>query len=851
MPEMTVQDWLGAENQIGIDIWEKKYRWNGESFEQWLDRVSGGDPQLRQLIVEKKFLFGGRILANRGIPDEANKVTYSNCYVITPPEDNIESIFDCAKKLARTFSYGGGCGIDISKLAPKGAKVRNAAKQSSGAVSFMDLYSMVTGLISQNGRRGALMISMDVDHPDILDFIDIKKDLNRVTKANISVKVSSLFMSAVEEDRTFGTMFARPETGETSGDLYEARKIFHKIAENNWDMGEPGLLFWDMIKNWNLLSGYDNFQYAGVNPCAEEPLPAGGSCLLGSINLSEFVDEAGNFDFEGLGETVFIAVVALNRVLDEGLPKHPLQEQRECVRDWRQCGLGVMGIADMLIKMGVAYGSDDSYEICSHIAYTIFNSAVYASANLAAMNGHPFPKYDYDSLCKSGMYQQCVSDANKEFVKEHGMYNSQLLTIAPTGTLSTMLGISGGIEPIFANYYTRKTESLHGEDVYYKVYTPIVKRYMDANGLDSDEQLPEFFVTARDIPYQKRLGMQSVWQQYVDASISSTINLPEEATVENVEELYMLAWHYGLKGVTVFRENCRRGGILTAEKKETPKKTDTENFMKKEQFVPEDFFVPNDIPRGYIIPAGDNLIGKKRKLTTGCGSLHCTAFFDPETGNLMETYLSRGSTGGCANSYTGLSRMISLAARAGVSLDAIVDQLNSCGICPSYAVRRATKKDTSPGACCPIAVGTALVEMHEEMMNELWGAAISEVKEEMKKADPAIAMAIKPMPDETVSAMASLMNAIDQRSKDLFQIPGLEYDQERHVYVCSKCHQPVFFENDFCTCKNCGWTMQDEKFLKSNGLDNRGRISCPECGEPLTHEGGCDICKNCGWSHCL
>ena len=271
MAEMTVQDWLGAENQIGIDIWEKKYRYNNESFEQWLDRVSGGDPQLRQLIADKKFLFGGRILASRGIPDEGNKVTYSNCYVIEPPKDNIESIFDCAKKLARTFSYGGGCGIDISKLAPKGARVRNAAKQSSGAVSFMDLYSMVTGLISQNGRRGALMISMDVGHPDILDFIDAKKDLDRVTKANTSVRVTDEFMRAVEGGTTFATRFERPETGEGRLKSLNAKETFHKIAENNWDTGEPGVLFWDRIKSWNLLSGYSNFEYAGVNPCAEEP----------------------------------------------------------------------------------------------------------------------------------------------------------------------------------------------------------------------------------------------------------------------------------------------------------------------------------------------------------------------------------------------------------------------------------------------------------------------------------------------------------------------------------------------------------------------------------------------------
>lgn len=781
---MTIQDWLGAENQIGIDIWEKKYRYGDESFDQWLDRVSGGDPELRQLIVDKKFLFGGRILANRGLPDEDKKITYSNCYVIEPPEDNIESIFDCAKKLARTYSYGGGCGIDISKLAPKGARVRNAAKESSGAVSFMDLYSMVTGLISQNGRRGALMISMDVDHPDIEDFIDIKKDLDRVTKANISVKVSDEFMAKTysETDGMFTQAFHRRETGETYGKVVNARQLLHHLAENNWDMGEPGVLFWDRIENWNLLSGYDDFHYAGVNPCAEEPLPSFGSCLLGSINLAAFVDENGNFDFDDLHEAVFTAVVALNRVLDEGLPKHPLQEQRDSVRDWRQIGLGVMAIGDMLIKMGVEYGSVESLELCAQIAKDILNAAVYTSANLAMADG-PFPKYDHDSLCKSEFYQHNITDANKQIVKLYGLRNSQLLTIAPTGTISTMIGVSGGIEPIFATHYTRKTESLHGEDKYYTVYTPIVKKYMQKNGLTDVEQLPDYFVTAQHLAPMDRIAMQGVWQVCIDASISSTVNLPEEATVEDIECIYIQAWQAGLKGITVFRDNCRRTGILTTEKPKEKKKGYDE--LKADGLIQ-----PADdpyIPRGYVLPAGDNLIGKKRKLTTGCGSLHCTAFFDPKTGKLMETYLSRGSTGGCANSYTGLSRMISLAARAGVELDDIVDQLNSCGVCPSYAVRRATKKDTSPGACCPIAVGKALKEMQDEMMLELLG---DHIKEEMKKVDPAFKLAMEPISDkEAKSAMQNLL-----------QISGLNH--------------------------------------------------CPECGEALVHEGGCDICKNCGWSKC-
>jgi len=265
--EMTIEDWLGVDNKDGISIWERKYRDGDESFVHWLHRVSGGDPEVKKLIVEKKFLFGGRILANRGLVKDGRRLSYSNCYVIEPPEDNIESIFDCAKKLARTYSYGGGCGIDISNLAPKGARVRNAAKESSGAVSFMDLYSMVTGLISQNGRRGALMISMDVNHPDIEDFIDIKKDLDRVTKANISVRVDNEFMTAVMNDRNVDLYFKRSETEEVYMKPVNARKLLKRLAENNWDMGEPGMLFWDRIESWNLLSGFENFNYAGVNPC--------------------------------------------------------------------------------------------------------------------------------------------------------------------------------------------------------------------------------------------------------------------------------------------------------------------------------------------------------------------------------------------------------------------------------------------------------------------------------------------------------------------------------------------------------------------------------------------------------
>lgn len=265
---MDVGEWLGRENQIGIDIWEKKYRYNSESFDEFLDRVSGGDEELRQLIADKKFLFAGRILANRGTAKDGRKITYSNCYVIAPPEDNIESIFDTAKKLARTYSYGGGCGVDIGKLSPRGAAINNAAKTTSGSVSFMDLYSLVTGLIGQSGRRGALMISIPITHPDVEEFIEVKNDLSKITKANISVRITDRFMAAVMNHEQYMLSFKREETGEILTKEVDAYKFFYKLCEMNWNMAEPGILFWDRINNWNLLSNDNEFHYAGVNPCA-------------------------------------------------------------------------------------------------------------------------------------------------------------------------------------------------------------------------------------------------------------------------------------------------------------------------------------------------------------------------------------------------------------------------------------------------------------------------------------------------------------------------------------------------------------------------------------------------------
>ncbi|MFI3209142.1 MAG: adenosylcobalamin-dependent ribonucleoside-diphosphate reductase [Eubacteriales bacterium] len=754
---MRVEEWLGKDNTLGMDIWSKKYCYEGESFDEWLERVSGGNAELRSVIEEKKFLFGGRILSNRGLEKRGLKVTYSNCYVITPPEDNIESIFDCASRMARTFSYGGGVGIDISKLAPAGAKVNNTAKFTSGATSFMDLYSLVTGLIGQNGRRGALMISIDCSHPDLEDFIGIKSDLDKVTKANISVKITNEFMQAVQDDTEFELRFEREETGEVITRTKNARELFRRLAEMNWDYAEPGCLFWDRISDWNLLSETEEFFYAGTNPCAEEPLPAGGSCLLGSLNLSAFVTEDKQFDFDAFEKAVVISVDGLNAALEEGLPLHPLQEQRDSVGDWRQIGLGIFGLADMLIKMEVRYGSEKSREICDRIGFVMINKSIEESALLAKEMG-AFPKCNTEEIMSTEFFKMNTTEETAALVKEYGMRNSQLLTIAPTGSLSTMLGVSGGIEPIFANYYERKTETLHGEDKSYKIYTPIVKDYMDIHGLEDDEELPEWFNTAQTLDFVERIDMQSIWQNHIDAAISSTVNVPQEFTVKQTEELYTYAWQKGLKGITIFRDKCKRLGILTMDTKE-------------EEAVEDE---PLGLKRGEVIQVSDKVIGKKRKLTTGCGSLHCTAFFEPATGELLETYLSKGSSGGCNNFMIGLSRMISIASRAGCNIYDIIDQLNSSGSCPSYTVRRATKKDTSKGSCCPMAVGNALLEMYEEMQQEIQGDLYSRPLKKIESAKGSV----KAICDDAINP-------------------------------CPQCGAELIFEGGCNICKSCGWTKCD------------------------------------------
>ena len=763
---MNEKDWLGTEHQLAIDIWNKKYKFEDETFEQWLNRVSNGDEAVKRLIIEKKFLFGGRILANRGLQNYGKKVTYSNCYVLELEDDSIEAIYQTCAELARTFSYGGGVGIDISKLRAKGMAVNNAAKTTTGAVSFMDTFSNVSEVIGQNGRRGATMISMDCHHPDLEEFINIKTDLNKVTKANISVRITDDFMDAVINDKPWTLSFTT-ESGDELTKVVSAKELFHLLAKNNWDFAEPGILFWDNIENYNIMSADESFRYAGVNPCAEEPLPNGGSCLLGSFNLAAYVNN-GEFDFDDFADDVHAVVKAMNDVLDEGLPLHPLQIQRDTVRDLRQIGIGVMGIADMLIKLGLKYDSNEAIELCDEIGFVLANESLCASALLAKEYG-AFPKCNINKILQSDFIKYNTDVETYDLISEYGLRNSQLLTIAPTGTLSTMLGISGGIEPIFSLSYTRKTQSLHGEDVYYKVFTPIAENYMKAHDLENEEDLPDFFVTAQTLDPFKRVEMQGIWQSHIDASISSTVNLPESATIEKVEQLYVSAWKHGLKGMTIFRDNCARIGVLTIDKKEEKQPEE----KKLENLVP---VMDNGLKFGDTIMPSDSLVGLKKTIKSGCGTMHVNAFFDEETGELREVFLSKGSKGGCLAFTNAVSRLISLLARKGAPLEEIVDQLNSVVVCPSYAAARAAGKEVSPGSSCAASIAKALLEMHDKFQKMF----VCDDEDEVPHKKEAVKL---------------------DKERITKEVKGPEYS------VCPECGEKSLMYTGGCnSCTNCGWT---------------------------------------------
>ena len=756
---MELKEWLG-DNQLSLDIWKNKYCNNNENFNSWKHRVSGNNKELEDLIESKKFLFGGRALANRGTN---KKGSMFNCYSSGYAPDNIEGLMQLNTNLALTYKAQGGQGLSLTKVRPKGTPIGDEFT-SDGIVPFMEMFNTTTSSISQGGaRKGALMMSIDIRHKEAPTFITIKTNEDKITKANLSLEIDDEFMEAVDKYYQTGEEVVLHEYRWYDNHLVEYDvvpiKLYKLMIKTVYDWGEPGCIFTNRFRNYNLMEFDTDYEIATCNPCGEQPLPKNFSCNLGSLNLSEFVvypyTKNAYFDWDDFINAVGIAVEALDNIIDENIERHALKEQAKNSRNYRNIGLGVMGYANMLFKLRLTYGSEEAIEFTDALFSRMLNAALYTSALLAKRKG-AFPKCKKEEILQSQIIVNHASESVKEVIEKYGLRNCSLISIAPTGSIATMFGVSGGCEPEFALSYTRKTENLNES---YEIFCKSVEEYWKLTDETIDKgnikSLPKYFVTSKDINWKDRIDTQSVMQNYVDTAISSTVNLSKDTPIEEIEQIYLYAWKKGLKGITIYRSGCMREGILTTE----------ESKQGKEEVI------YNKPERGEIIPVNDNdAIGFKRKLMTGCGSLHCTAFFDVNTGELVETYLSKGSTGGCNNFMVGLSRMISMASRAGVSIQDIVDQLMSTGSCPSYASRSATKHDTSKGSCCPMAVGYALKEMWEEFQGKEMKPKIKLNEKEGKK----------------------ILNTI--RTLRSF---------------CPECGEPLIFEGGCNICKSCGYTKCD------------------------------------------
>ncbi|KUJ76222.1 ribonucleotide reductase [Ruegeria marisrubri] len=505
-----------------------------------------------EALEDFKFLPAGRITAGAGT---ARQVTLFNCFVMGTIPDSMGGIFDMLKEAALTMQQGGGIGYDFSTIRPRGADVHGVAADASGPLSFMDVWdAMCRTIMSAGSRRGAMMATMRCDHPDIEQFITAKSDPARLRMFNMSVLVTDAFMDAVKADGPWELVF--------DGKVYhtvQARDLWNKIMQATYDYAEPGVIFIDRINQANNLSYCETI--AATNPCGEQPLPPYGACLLGSINLTRLVadpfEKGARLDLDALKELVATAVRMMDNVVD--VSKFPLPEQKNEAQNKRRIGLGVTGLADALLMLGLRYGSDEAARQTEEWLHQIARAAYLASVDLAREKG-AFPLLDTEKYLASGTMQQMDEDV-RAAIREHGIRNALLTSIAPTGTISLYAGnVSSGIEPVFAYTYTRKVLQKDGSRTEEEVVDYAVQMWRDKFG---DKALPDYFVNAQTLTPAEHVKMQAAAQKWVDSSISKTINCPEDISFEEFKDVYMQAWDQGCKGCTTYRPNDVTGSVLS------------------------------------------------------------------------------------------------------------------------------------------------------------------------------------------------------------------------------------------------------------------------------------------------
>ncbi|MCM3131750.1 adenosylcobalamin-dependent ribonucleoside-diphosphate reductase [Paenibacillus polysaccharolyticus] len=585
------------------EMWDRLARAMG-AVESTPEQQAVWEKKFRLVLDDWKLVPGGRIAAGAGASDE---LTLFNCYVIPSPQDSRGGIMKTLTEMTEIMARGGGVGINLSSLRPRRAVVKGVNGSSSGSVSWGGLFSYTTGLIEQGGsRRGALMLMMNDWHPDVLDFITVKQTMGQVTNANLSVCVSNAFMEAVKQDGDWELVF--PDTSdpdydsEWDGDLgkwkasgrniipyrtVKAREIWHPIIESAWKSAEPGVVF---MEYYNQMSNSWYFNpIICTNPCGEQGLPGWGVCNLSAINLSKFYDET-NHDvaWEELAETTRISARFLDNVID-ATPYHfeenRLNQQRE-----RRVGLGTMGLAELMIKLRIRYGSLESLDFLNKLYGFMAKEAYLASAEIAAEKG-AFPAFEAEPYLQSGFMKQMIATYPEvgEAIREKGIRNVTLITQAPTGSTGTMVGTSTGIEPYFAFKYFRQSRLGYDEQ-----FVPIAEEWLEQH---PGESLPDYYVTAMDLSAENHIRVQAAIQKWVDSSISKTANCPADFTVQDTAELYELAFDLGCKGVTIYRDGSRDVQVLSTSKKEDTSAIEVQNADKEEfnSLVAESVSVANPV----------------------------------------------------------------------------------------------------------------------------------------------------------------------------------------------------------------------------------------------------------------
>jgi ribonucleoside-diphosphate reductase alpha chain len=764
--EFTIQEYYGDDN-LGSDILKQKYLapWEQHPYQLWERQAKAlasvektktlrdkWENKFLSILVDFKFVPGGRIMHGAGREDITT--TLNNCYVVAVRDDSIKSIYDTIINEALTYKYGGGCGHDLSILRPAGEAINGTGGESCGPTGFMNLFSENTNTIAQHGRRGANMQTLRIDHPDIEKFISIKTgDIHMIKYSNISVLLTHGFMDAVKNDTDFDLTY--------EGKVYKtikAKSLWSEIVSHAHNSAEPGLLFWDTMKD------YHNAEYCSplvsTNPCAEQPLPDGGCCNLGAVNLERFVDENSNFMIDQFKETVGIATRFLDNVVDYNMDRHALEDQRKNAMNDRRVGLGILGLGDMLVRMGIQYDSEDALQTIEQIMQIFRDTAYEESVELAEEKGR-FPNYDWTGYSKSKFIKNLPKSLQRK-IQQSGIRNCTITTVAPTGSGAIVSRVTSGVEPIFATSYKRRVKKNDGYGKTfkeYKVFHPIIGKLFG-----NDDDLPDYVVTAHNIDPYFRVKMQGVIQKYIDSSISSTVNLASDITKETVGDIYMTAYEAGLKGITVYREGSREGILIS----EPDKKEDSTSSLDTQSNLDVDLDTTPRVEKSPRVRPSQTA-GVTRRIRTGEGTLYIT--INEDENGLCEVFTTIGKAGGNAAAQSeAISRLISLALRSGLDPHAIVRQLKGIsGPNPTW-------EDGRLILSTPDAIGKALDDYLQER--------------EISMNEDHIDTAGNNRPFITL--------AQDEELTD----DGL--------LICTKCHNhSVVNEGGCLTCRECGWSKCD------------------------------------------